>query len=47
MLPQSAWLGQRPPPLRDYQDDLVAESVRWPAQRKMVIIHPLELSPQG
>jgi hypothetical protein len=47
MLPQSAWLGQRPPLLRDYHDDLVAESVRWPAQRKMVIIQALELSPQG
>jgi hypothetical protein len=47
MLPQSAWLGQRPPLLRDYHDDRVAESVRLPAQRKMVIVQALELSPQG
>ncbi len=47
MLPQSAWLGQRPPLLSDYHNDLVSESVRWPAQRKMVIVQALELSPQG
>ncbi len=47
MLPQSAWLRERPPLLRDYHDDVVAESVRWPAQRKMVILQALELSPQG
>lgn len=47
MLPHSAWLGSRPPVLRDYHDDLVAESVRWAAQRKMVIVQALELSPPG
>jgi hypothetical protein len=47
MLPQSAWLGPRPPLLRDYHHDLVAESVSWAAQRKMVIVQALELSPQG
>lgn len=47
MLPQSAWLGQRPPLLSDYHNDLVSESVRWAAQRKMVIVQALELSPQG
>jgi hypothetical protein len=44
MLPHSAWLGDRPPLLRDYHDDLVSESVSLPAQRRMIVIQALELS---
>jgi hypothetical protein len=47
MLPQSAWLGDRPPTLRDYHDDRVAESINLPAQHRMIVIHALELSPPG
>src|SRR5204862_4193 len=47
MLPHSAWLGQRPPVLRDYHDDLVSESVNLPAQHRMIVIHALELSALG
>lgn len=43
MLPQGAWLGDRPPLLRDYHDDRVAESVSLPAQHRMIVIHALEL----
>ncbi len=42
-LPQAAWLGDRPPLLRDYHDDHVAESVSLPAQHRMIVIHALEL----
>ncbi len=47
MLPQAAYLGDRPPLLRDYHDDLVAASVRLPAHQKMIVIQALELSVQG
>jgi len=47
MLAHSAWLGPRPPLLRDYHDDLVTESVSLAAQRRMVVIQALELSPPG
>jgi len=47
MLPQSTWLGDRPPLLRDYHDDRVAESVRLPAQHRMIVIHALELLALG
>jgi hypothetical protein len=43
MLPQAAWLGDRPPLLRDYHDDRVAEPVSLPAQHRMIVIHALEL----
>jgi hypothetical protein len=45
MLPHGAWLGPRPPVLRDYHDDLVSESVTLPDGRRMVVIQALELSP--
>jgi hypothetical protein len=47
MLPQAAYLGDRPPLLRDYHDELVAASVRLPAHQKMIVIQALELSVQG
>ncbi len=43
MLPQSVWLGDRPPLLRDYHDDRVGESVLLPAQHRVIVIHALEL----
>ncbi len=43
MLPQSVWLGDRPPLLRDYHNDRVTESVLLPAQHRMIVIHALEL----
>ena len=43
MLPQSAWLGDRPPLLCDYHDNCVAETVLLPAQHRMIVIHALEL----
>ena len=42
MLPQGTWLGDRPPLLRDYHDDRVAESVLLAAQHRMIVIHALE-----
>jgi hypothetical protein len=47
MLPHNAWLGPRPPVLRDYHDDAVAADVDLPASRKMIAIHSLELSPNN
>ena len=47
MLPQNTWLGDRPPLLRDYHDDRVAESVSLPARHRMIVIHALELFPTG
>jgi hypothetical protein len=47
MLPQNTWLGDRPPLLRDYHDDRVAESVSLPARHRMIMIHALELFPTG
>jgi hypothetical protein len=47
MLPHSAWLGDRPPLLRDYHDDRVTALVNLPAQHRMIVIHALELSPLG
>lgn len=47
MLPHSAWLGDRPPQLRDYHDDRVAESVSLPGQHRMILIQALELFPLG
>jgi hypothetical protein len=45
MLPQEAYLGERPPLLDDYRDDSVAHEVRLPAPQKMIIIQGLELNP--
>jgi hypothetical protein len=42
MLPHGAWLGDRPPLLRDYHDNRVAESVLLAAQHRMIVIHALE-----
>jgi len=42
-LPRSAWLGDRPPLLRDYHDDLVAEPVLLAVPHRMIVIHAVEL----
>jgi ParB-like chromosome segregation protein Spo0J len=42
-LPRSAWVGDRPPLLRDYHDDLVAEPVLVPVPHRMIVIHAVEL----
>jgi hypothetical protein len=42
-LPRSAWVGDRPPLLRDYHDDLVAEPVLLPVPHRMIVIHAVEL----
>lgn len=47
MLPQDAYLGPRPPLLRDYRDDTVACDVRLPAIQRMIVIQGIELSPGG
>jgi hypothetical protein len=43
MMPQATWLGDRPPLLRDYHDDRVAEPVSLPAQHRLIVINALEL----
>jgi hypothetical protein len=43
MLPRSAWLGDRPPLLRDYHDDLVAEPVLLPVPSRTIVIQAVEL----
>lgn len=43
MLPQAAWLRERPPLLRDYHDERVAESVTLPAQDREILILAVEL----
>jgi hypothetical protein len=42
MLPQEAFLGDRPPLLPDYLDDSVSALVQMPALLKTVVIHGLE-----
>ena len=45
MLPQAAYLGERPPALPDYLDDSVSIDVTLPATQKMIVIHAVELTP--
>jgi nitrogen fixation protein len=47
MLPQEAFMGDRPPTLADYADESVSTSVQLPASQKMIVVQALELSPQG
>lgn len=47
MLPQEAFMGDRPPVLADYADGMVAATVQLPASQKMVVIQGLELSPHA
>ncbi|HTU76354.1 MAG TPA: hypothetical protein VMG38_22785 [Trebonia sp.] len=43
MLPRSTWLGDRPPLLRDYHDDLVTEPVLLPVPHRTIVIQATEL----
>jgi hypothetical protein len=47
MLPQAAYLGDRPPFLPDYLDDDVSVEVALPATQRMIIISGLETNPIG
>jgi hypothetical protein len=47
MLPQGAYLGERPPLLPDYLDDTVSADVKLPALQKMIVIQGTELTPVG
>ena len=43
LLPQGAFLGERPPLLPDYLNDLVAADTNVPIVQKMVVVQALEL----
>jgi hypothetical protein len=47
MLPQDAYLSDRPAKLPDYLDNAVAADVELPASQKMVVIQGLEITPLG
>jgi hypothetical protein len=47
MLPQAAYLGDRPPVLPDYLADDVSVEVALPATQRMIIISGLETNPMG
>ena len=47
MLPTSAYLGSQPPTLADYLNDEVAAEVHLPASQRMILIHGIEITPQG
>jgi hypothetical protein len=47
MLPQAAYLGDRPALLSDFLDDAVAADVTVPAAQKMIVIQGLEITPLG
>jgi hypothetical protein len=44
MLPEEAYLGQRPPTLSDYLDESVSMQTALPATQKIVVIQGLEVS---
>jgi hypothetical protein len=47
MLPQAAYLGERPPLLPDYLNDQVAADTNIPIVQKMVVVQALELRSLG
>jgi hypothetical protein len=47
MLPETSFLGERPPMLADYLSDTVSAAVRSPASHRMIVIQGLEMSPFG
>ena len=47
LLPQAAYLGERPPILSDYHDDQVAANTTLPVVQKMVVVQGLELNSVG
>ncbi len=47
MLPQEAFLGERPPTLRDYLDENVSAEIQVPITQKIVVIQGLEFNTLG
>jgi hypothetical protein len=47
MLPQGAYLGERPPLLPDFLDDRVSAAVKVAAFQKLIVIQAIELTPLG
>jgi hypothetical protein len=47
MLPEAAYLGQRPPFLADYLNDTVSAEVNLPATQKMLVVQGIEMNPMG
>ena len=47
MLPEQAYLGDRPPLLADYLNDEVSAEVSLPASQKMIVVQGMEMNPLG
>ena len=47
LLPQNAYLGERPPLLKDYLDNEVAADTEIPMTQKMIVIQALEINSLG
>ena len=47
LLPQDAYLGDRPALLKDYLDPSVSASVEVPATRKVLIVQAVEVNTLG
>lgn len=47
LLPQAAYLGDRPPLLSDYLDDAVSADTQIPLTQKMIVVQALELNSIG
>jgi hypothetical protein len=47
MLPEHAYLGERPPLLADYLSNTVAVEVQQPASQKMIVVQGMEMNPLG
>ena len=47
MLPDAAYLGDRPPFLADYLDNTVSAEVNLPATQKMIVVQGIEMNPMG
>lgn len=43
MLPTEAWMGDRPPMLTDYHDDVVAGAISLPASQKVILVQATEI----
>ena len=47
MLPEAAYLGERPPSLADYLAEAVSAEIDLPASQKMLVIQGIEMNPIG
>lgn len=47
MLPEAAYMGERPPFIADYLSDVVSTGVDLPASQKMIVVQGTEMSPMG